>query len=88
MIRYVFSRLGCLIGLVGAILLVLGVAAVRSGQPALNYLLIGALLAVLGFALWQKLRKKEQRSTRFSLFRKRGGEEEDQVQEDNGWGEW
>lgn len=75
-------------GLIGAILLILGVAAVRSEQPALNYLLIGVLLAVVGFALWQKLRKKQPRSTRFSLFRKKGREEEDQVQEDNGWGEW
>ena len=75
-------------GLVGAILLVLGVAAVRSGQAAMNYLLIGALLAVLGFALWNKVRKKQKRNTRFSLFRKRDSEDDKNKQDDNGWGEW
>ena len=75
-------------GLVGAILLVLGVAAVRSEQSAFTYLLSGALLVILGFALWNKLRKKQQRSTRFSLFRRRDREENNSQQDDNGWEDW
>ena len=88
MIRYIFSRLGCLMGLVGAILLVLGVAAVRSGQPAFTYLLLGALLLILGYALWNKLRRIPRRSTRFSLFRKQDTKEENYVQDDNDWDDW
>ena len=75
-------------GLVGAILLVLGIAAVRSGQPSFEYLLIGAILAILGYALWNSLRRKQRRSTRFSLFRKRDSEEDNYVQDDNGWDDW
>ena len=74
--------------LVGAIFLVLGVAAVRSGQPAFNYLLFGALLSILGSVLWNKLRSKKRRNTRFSLFRKEDEQEDDNGKEDNGWGDW
>ena len=74
--------------LVGAILLVLGVAAVRSGQSAFNFLLIGAVLSVLGFVLWNKLRSKKRRNTRFSLFRKGDEDEDDKRKEDNNWGGW
>ena len=74
--------------LVGAILLVLGVAAVRSGQSAFNFLLIGAVLSVLGFVLWTKLGSKKHRNTRFLLFRKEDEQEDDNGKEDNGWGDW
>jgi len=74
--------------LVGAILLVLGVAAVRSGQSAFNFLLLGAVLSIIGFVLWSKLRSKKRRNTRFRLFRKGEEQEEDNGKEDNGWGDW
>ncbi len=74
--------------LVGAILLVLGIAAVRSAQPAFTYLLFGALLIIIGFALWNKLRRKQRRSTRFSLFRRRDREDNNNEQDNNGWGDW
>jgi len=74
--------------LVGAILLILGVAAVGSGQPAFNFLLIGAVLSVLGFVLWTKLGSKKRRNTRFSLFRKEDEQEDDNGKDDNGWSDW
>ena len=74
--------------LVGAILLVLGVAALRSGQPSFNFLLLGALLSILGTVLWNRLRSKKRRNTRFSLFRKADDQEEDNNKEDNGWDDW
>jgi len=74
--------------LVGAIFLVLGVAAVRSGQSAFNYLLFGALLSILGSVLWNKLRSKKRRNTRFSLFRKEDEQEDDNGKDDNGWSDW
>lgn len=81
MIRFLLSRIGCLMVLIGSILLVLGIAAEHSGYSALNYVLIGIGLTILGFFLWNRLRKK-RRSTRFSLFRRRKrDEEEDQEDE-------
>ncbi|MDY6866911.1 MAG: hypothetical protein SVT56_03240 [Chloroflexota bacterium] len=56
--------------LVGSIVLVLGIAAERSGHPAFDLVLIGIAVTFSGFLLWNSLRKK-RRSTRFSLFRKR-----------------
>jgi flagellar biosynthesis component FlhA len=56
--------------MVGSIVLVLGIAAECSGQPAFDVLLIGIAVTFSGFLLWNSLRKK-RRSTRFSLFRKR-----------------
>ena len=88
MIRDIFSRVGCLMLLVGAILLVLGVATLRSGQPSFNFLLLGALLSILGTVLWNQLRSKKRRNTRFSLFRKADDQEEDNNKEDNGWDDW
>lgn len=74
--------------LVGAILLILGVAAVRSEQPAFNYILFGAVLSILGSALWNKLRSKKRRNTRFSLFRKGEQQEDDNQKENDSWGGW
>ncbi len=62
--------------LVGSIVLVLGIAAERSGHPAFELVLIGIAVSFVGFLLWNKLRKK-QRSTRFSIFRRRKREEEE-----------
>jgi len=72
--------------LIGSILLVLGIAAERSGHPALDYVLMGVALTLVGFLLWNRLRKK-QRSTRFSLFRKRK-DDEDEDQEDQWKDPW
>ncbi len=83
MIRYLFSRIGCLMFLVGAVVLVLGVAAESSGEPAFNLVLIGAGLTFLGLLLWSKLRQKQRRNTRFSMFRKRDDREEQDG--DNKW---
>jgi flagellar biosynthesis component FlhA len=83
MIRFLLSRIGCLMLIVGSIVLVLGVAAERSGQPAFNLVLIGVVLSFLGFLLWSRLRQKGRRNTRFSLFRKR--EQRDEREEEDEW---
>jgi hypothetical protein len=62
----------------GAILLIIGIAALRSDQPALNYLFLGFALALVGVLLWNKLRPRTERIRRFSRLRKK----EDQKQED------
>jgi type III secretory pathway component EscV len=62
--------------MIGVLLMVLGIAAERSGQPAFNFLALGAFLLILGFFLWRKLKPKARQNTRFSLFRKRGREDE------------
>jgi len=83
MIRNLLSRLGCLLFLVGGILLALGVAAERSDQPAFNFIVIGLGLGLVGFLLWNKLRRKRRRNIRFSLFRKRRSR--DERMEDDQW---
>jgi flagellar biosynthesis component FlhA len=82
MIRYLLSRIGCLMLLVGAIVLVLGIAAESSGEPAFNLVLIGAGLTFLGLLLWSKLRRKQRRNTRFSMFRKRDSREEQETDDE------
>ncbi len=83
MIRYLLSRVGCLMLIVGSIILVVGIAAERSGQPAFSILLGGGAVTFIGFMLWNKLRKKTSRSPKFSLFRKRNRREE--RKQDDGW---
>lgn len=73
--------------MVGVLLLVLGIAAESSGQPAFNFLIFGFLLFVGGFLLWSKLRRKPRKNTRFSLFRKREREEKPQEPGERGWGD-
>ena len=73
--------------MVGVLLLVLGIAAERSGQPAFNFLVIGFLLFIGGFFLWRKLRQAPRRNTRFSLFRKHKGEEDMDRSDELGWGD-
>jgi LPXTG-motif cell wall-anchored protein len=82
MIRYLLSRIGCLMFLVGAVILVLGIAAETTGEPAFNLVLIGAGLTFLGLFLWSKVRRKQRRNTRFSMFRRRGGQEEQEVEDE------
>ena len=77
MIRFFLSRIGCLMMIVGIIVLTVGIAAVQSNQPALNLLFIGSGGTSLGFVLWNRLRERAPRSTRFSLFRKRERREEE-----------
>lgn len=67
----------------GILILVVGIAAVQSEQPAFALLLGGFLVTLLGFLLWNRLRPKGQRNTRFSMFRKRKPREE--THKDNGW---
>ncbi len=62
----------------GAILLIIGIAALRSDQPALNYLFLGFALALVGVLLWNKLRPRTERTRRLSRQRKK----KDQKQED------
>jgi len=72
--------------LVGVILFIVGFAAFRSGHSAFDYLLLGAGLVLLGYFLWHKLRERNRKSTRFSLFRKRNtGEDDEQKDQDDGW---
>jgi uncharacterized membrane protein YfcA len=86
MIRHFLSRIGCLMMIGGGIVLIVGVAALRSDHPAMKPLAIGALLFLFGFFLWSKLKKKPRRSTRFSIFRKRTREaQEDENEMRNGW---
>ena len=90
MIRYLLSRMGCLMFLVGAVVLVLGIAAETSGEPAFNLVLIGAALAFLGLFLWSKLRRKKRRNTRFSMFRRRDQREEQEIEDewDDQYDDW
>jgi flagellar biosynthesis component FlhA len=74
--------------MVGALLLVLGIAAERSGQPAFNFLIFGVLLFIGGLLLWVKLRRKPRQNTRFSMFRKRKKDDQQEEEpEDRGWGD-
>ncbi len=82
MIRYLLSRIGCLALLVGAIILIVGISAERSGYPAFNMVLGGGALALAGFLLWSRLRPKARRNTRFSMFRRREQEEDDEDRSD------
>ena len=71
MIRFLLSRIGCLMMIFGIIVLALGAAAVQSQQPASTLLLVGLGVTVIGGLLWNRLREKPPRNTRFSMFRKR-----------------
>jgi hypothetical protein len=86
MIRYLLSRLGCLILIAGGITLIVGIAAVRSDQPAFDVLLIGIGLSLLGFFLWNKLRRKVKRPSRSSFFRRRKTEKE--TEDEDNWKGW
>jgi hypothetical protein len=86
MIRYLLSRVGCLMLVAGSILLILGVAAVRAEQPGFNLLLIGIVSFLGGLFLWQRLRPKAQRSSRFSKFRRRAvRQDKNLIEADQGW---
>lgn len=86
MIRYLLSRIGCMMVILGSMILALGIAAESSGAPAFELLFIGGGLSFVGILLWNKLRTKQKRSTRFSLFRRREQREERQSrEEDDGW---
>lgn len=87
MIRYLLSRLGCLILIAGGITLIVGIAALQSDQPAFDVVLIGIGLSLLGFFLWNKLRRKVKRPPRASIFRRRKREQEVQDNEEN-WKGW
>ncbi len=82
MIRFLFSRIGCLMWLVGAIVLIVGIAAENSGQPAFNLVIAGIGLTLVGFLLWNRLRPKKRRNTRFSMFRKHDREDEQERYDD------
>jgi hypothetical protein len=82
MIRFLISRIGCLMWLVGAIVLIVGIATESSGQNAFNLVLSGIGLTLVGFLLWKWLRPKGRRNTRFSMFRRRGQEDERDRYED------
>ena len=75
-----------LLGLAGIV--VLGIAAERSGEPAFNFLAFGGLLFVGGLLLWAKLRRQPRQNTRFSMFRKRDQpDEQGDEEDDRGWGD-
>ncbi|MBG0788672.1 MAG: hypothetical protein H0S79_26590 [Anaerolineaceae bacterium] len=76
MIRYLFSRLGCLIWLVGAVVLGVGIVSENSGHPAFSMVAGGIGLLAVGFLLWKWLRPKGQKNTRFSMLRRRTWEDE------------
>jgi uncharacterized membrane protein YfcA len=83
MIRYLLSRIGCLMMIFGVIVLVVGVAALQSEQPALTLLFVGSVVTFFGHLLWNQLRDKAPRNKRFSVFRNRKREEEGR--KDNSW---
>lgn len=83
MIRYLLSRIGCLMLLSGIIVLIIGVGVLQSGGPAFEVILIGIVLLITGFLLWNKLRSKNLQSKRFSMFRK--PDQEDDQDSDDGW---
>ena len=86
MIRYLLSRIGCLIFLGGVLALVIGFAAVRSGEPEFDILLVGVGLTFLGFFMWNKLRPRVIREKRASKFRRRKDEDRQEMpHEDDGW---
>ena len=67
----------------GVIVLVVGLAALQSEQPALSLLFIGAVVTFLGNLIWNRLRDKAPRKKRFSMFRNR--ERDEEQQKGNGW---
>jgi len=71
MIRFLVSRLALLLMIMGIIVLAVGIAALQSDQPALNFLAFGAVGSVLGFRLWNRLRKRGPRNSRSASSRKR-----------------
>jgi uncharacterized membrane protein YfcA len=83
MIRYLFSRLGCLMMIIGIIVLVVGVAALQSEQPALSLLFVGSVATLFGYLIWNRLREKAPRNNRFSLFRRR--DRQGEQKNDDGW---
>jgi hypothetical protein len=83
MIRFFFSRVGCLLLMIGSILLILGVAAERSGQPAFEFIVGGSALLLLGFLLWNRLRSRKHKRARFSIFRRHQSDHESN--RDDGW---
>ncbi len=86
MIRYLLSRIGCFSLLVGSIFLVVGFALVGSAEPNFDALLIGSALFLVGYLLWRRFRKKEERRRRFSKFRKKPEKDEQHIEEDGrGW---
>ena len=90
MIRYLLSRMGCLMFLVGAVVLVLGIAAETSGEPALQPGSDWRGLGFSGLFLWSKLRRKKRRNTRFSMFRRRDQREEQETEDewDDQYDDW
>jgi uncharacterized membrane protein YfcA len=86
MIRYLLSRIGCFLLLVGSIFLIVGFALVGSAEPNLDALLIGSALFFGGYLLWHRFRKKEERRRRFSKFRKKPEKDEQHIEEEGrGW---
>lgn len=83
MIRYLFSRLGCLMWLVGAVVLGVGIASESSGHPAFAMVAGGIALVLVGFVLWNWLRPKDRRNTRFAMLRRRTWE--DEPDDDDEW---
>ena len=83
MIRFFLSRVGCLLLMIGSILLILGVAAECSGQPAFEFIVGGSALLFLGFLMWNRLRSKKQKRSRFSIFRER--ERDREPSRNDGW---
>jgi hypothetical protein len=70
MIRYLFSRLGLLLWLLGAIVLGVGIASESSGHPAFAMVAGGIALVLVGFLLWNSLRPKGRKNTRFAMLRR------------------
>ncbi len=69
--RPFLSRFGCFLVVIGSFLLILGVAAAVSDQPALGIILGGVFLSALGFAFWRGTSERSGKPTRRSRFRRR-----------------
>jgi uncharacterized membrane protein YfcA len=83
MIRHLLSRIGCLLLIVGIVVLFIGVAALQSEQPSLKPLALGTGFLLIGFLFWRRKKPKKRQNTRFSLFRKRNRRNKEK--NDDGW---
>lgn len=83
MIRFFLSRVGCLLLILGSILLILGIAAEWSEQPAFEFIIGGSALLIFGYLLWNGLRSKNHKRAGFSIFRRRGRDRE--PNQEDGW---
>jgi sugar phosphate permease len=75
------GRIGCFFLIVGAVIMGLFLASDAAHKPQLNFLLAGAAICLIGFALWRRGRPAPRDSGRFRILR--GGYNDDEEEEDD-----